>query len=63
MPAAATIYAMGVEAYTTEIDGFDMSAQNKYRWDSKYEPVEMANVKHRRLTKPKKCSNSSSITR
>ena len=54
VPAAATIYAMGVEAYTTEIDGFDMSAQNKYRWDSKYEPVEMENVKHRRLTKPKK---------
>ena len=26
VPAAATIYAMGVEAYTTEIDGFDMSA-------------------------------------
>ena len=54
VPAAATIYAMGVEAYTTEIDGFDMSAHNKYRWDSKYEPVEMKNVKHRRLTKPKK---------
>ena len=54
VPAAATIYAMGVEAYTTEIDGFDMSAQNKYRWDSTYEPVQMESVKHRRLTKPKK---------
>ena len=54
VPAAATVYCMGVEAYTTEIDGFDMSAQNKYRWNTTYEPVQMKDVKHRRLTKPKK---------
>jgi protein arginine N-methyltransferase 7 len=34
VPAAATMYCMGVEAYTSEVNGFDMSAFNKYRWDT-----------------------------
>jgi len=37
VPAAATMYCMGVEAYTSEVNGFDMSAFNKYRWDKTYE--------------------------
>lgn len=54
IPAAATIYAMGVEIYTNEVRGFDMSPMNKYRWDKGYEAVHMESVPHRRLTKPKK---------
>ena len=54
VPAAATMYCMGVEAYTSEVSGFDMSSFNKYRWDKTYEAVRMKDVKHRVLTKPKK---------
>ena len=54
VPAAATMYCMGVEAYTSEVLGFDVSAQNKYRWDKTYETVRMSDVPHRALTRPKK---------
>jgi protein arginine N-methyltransferase 7 len=54
VPAAATMYCMGVEAYTSEVCGFDMSAFNKYRWDKTYETVRIGDVPHRALTKPKK---------
>ena len=54
IPAAATIYAMGVEIYTSEVRGFDMSPMNKYRWDKGYEAVHMEGIPYRRLTKPKK---------
>tara|TARA_B110000971_G_scaffold67379_1_gene69134 strand:- start:13726 stop:15345 length:1620 start_codon:yes stop_codon:yes gene_type:complete len=32
IPAAATMYVMGIEQYTAEVGGFDFSAFNKYRW-------------------------------
>lgn len=54
VPAAATIYCAGVEAYTSEVDGFDMSSFNKYRWDSSYEATYMKDQSYRVLTKPKK---------
>ena len=54
VPAAATLYCMGVEAYTSEVSGFDMSSFNKYRWDKTYDSVRMKNVPHRILTRPKK---------
>ena len=54
VPAAATMYCMGVEAYTSEVLDFDVSAQNKYRWDKTYETVRMSDVPHRALTRPKK---------
>ena len=55
VPAAATMYCMGVEAYTSEVCGFDLSAFNKYRWDKTYETTRMADTPHRALTRPKKC--------
>lgn len=54
VPAAATIYCAGVEAYTNEVDGFDLSAFNKYRWDSSYEATYMRDQPYRVLTKPKR---------
>ena len=54
VPAAATIYCAGVESYTSEVDGFDMSSFNKYRWDSSYEATYMKDQSYRVLTKPKK---------
>ena len=32
VPAAATVYCMGVEALTGQVSGFDMSSINTYRW-------------------------------
>ena len=32
IPAAATLYCMGVEARTQDVHGFDFSSLNKYRW-------------------------------
>ena len=54
VPAAATVYCMGIEAHTESVDGFDLTRVNKYRWDAKYEGVDLRRIKHRRLTKPKK---------
>jgi protein arginine N-methyltransferase 7 len=31
IPAAATVYCMGIEAHTGNVCGFDFSAFNKYR--------------------------------
>ena len=31
IPAAATLYCMGIEARTGKVAGFDLSAFNKYR--------------------------------
>ena len=44
----------GIESYTDRVQGFDLSAVNKYRWDKDYERCELGRLKHRRLTKPKK---------
>lgn len=54
VPAAATVYCAGIEAYTNEVAGFNMSAFNKYRWDSSYEATYMKDQPYRVLTKPKK---------
>lgn len=35
------IYCVGIEAYISEVDGFNMSVFNKYRWDSMYEVMYM----------------------
>jgi len=34
VPAAATVYCIGIEALTSDVHGFDFSAFNKYRCDS-----------------------------
>ena len=55
VPAAATMYCVGLEAYTAEVNGFDFSAFNKYRWDSTYRATRLADEADVRvLTKPKR---------
>ena len=55
VPAAATMYCVGLEAYTAEVNGFDFSAFNKYRWDSTYRATRLADEADGRiLTKPKR---------
>jgi len=54
VPAAATLYCMGVEAHTSDVRGFDFGKFNKYRWENTYEAVRMEEVPHRRLTRPKR---------
>ena len=55
VPAAATMYCVGLEAYTAEVNGFDFSAFNKYRWDSTYRATKLADEPDVRvLTKPKR---------
>jgi len=55
VPAAATMYCVGLEAYTAEVNGFDFSAFNKYRWDSTYRATKLADEPDARvLTKPKR---------
>ena len=55
VPAAATVWAMGVELYTAEAGGgFDVACVNKYRWDRRAQRVRLADLPHRALTKPKK---------
>jgi protein arginine N-methyltransferase 7 len=34
IPAAATLYCVGIEAFTDKIDGMDMSSLDKYRYIS-----------------------------
>ena len=51
VPAAATIYCMGIEALTGDVAGFDMNAINKYRWDSQYQSIRLETIKHTKLTK------------
>ena len=54
VPAAATLYCMGVEALTRDVAGFDCGSVNQFRWDKSYHGVRMASVAHRALTKPRK---------
>lgn len=32
VPAAATLYCMGVEVLTGDVEGFNMASMNAYRW-------------------------------
>jgi protein arginine N-methyltransferase 7 len=52
IPAAATLYACGVEALTGSVEGFDFSALDRYRWADGYEAVRLEALPHRRLTAP-----------
>ena len=54
VPAAATLYCMGVEALSGAVEGVDVSGMNKFRWDGEYEGVRLAELPHRRLTRPVK---------
>jgi len=54
VPAAATLYCMGIEARTTDVRGFNMRPMNKYRWEPSYEAVDLATVPHLQLTKPRR---------
>ena len=39
IPAAATLYCMGIEARTGDVCGFDFSSFNKYRWPAALLPL------------------------
>ncbi|BDA48465.1 Protein arginine N-methyltransferase 7 [Coccomyxa sp. Obi] len=54
VPAAATLYCMGIEARTGDVRGFDFSAFNKYRWDKQYSACYLDDMPHKRLTRPAK---------
>ena len=58
VPTAATLYCMGIEALTTEVEGVKLSAFNAYRWDAEYSAVRLADLPHRRLTAPAKVSET-----
>ncbi|GLC34375.1 hypothetical protein PLESTM_000188400 [Pleodorina starrii] len=52
VPAAARVWAVGLELLTRRVAGEDMSALNKYRWDDKYETVRLQDLPYRQLTAP-----------
>ena len=54
VPAAASVYCMGIEALTSDVQGFDFSLFNKHRWDKKYEKVDLDSFPMKQLTKRKK---------
>ena len=54
VPAAATLYCMGIEVQTTTARGFNVRPLNKYMWEPTYEAVHLATLPHRRLTKPRR---------
>jgi len=54
VPAAATVYAVGLEVRTPCVAGFDFSAFDKYRWEPGYEGVRLDALPHRVLTKPRR---------
>lgn len=58
VPAAATLYCMGIEALTTEVEGVKLSSFNAYRWDASYQAVNLKDMPHRVLTKPTKISET-----
>ena len=56
IPAAATVYCMGVEIFKEEVEGVSVKSFNKYRWDSDYKEIRLSDVPHRRLTLPSQVS-------
>ncbi len=58
VPAAATLYCMGIEALTSEVEGVKLSSMNAYRWDANYQAVKLKDMPHRPLTKPVKISET-----
>ena len=54
VPAGATLWCMGLEVYTSEVEGFDFSPANKHRWDREARTVLLSDVPHRALTRPTK---------
>lgn len=53
IPSKATLYCMGVQALSNQVQGIDVSAFNKYRWDAEYSTVHnLGGFPHKQLTKP-----------
>lgn len=52
IPSAATLYCMGIEALTGNVEGVSVASFNKYRWDANYSAVRLSEVPHKRLTAP-----------
>lgn len=55
IPAGATVFAMLIELRTGDICGFDLSAFNRYRWNTGYEPIRLGAEDHKALTAPFAC--------
>lgn len=56
IPAAATVFCMGVEIFREEAEGVLVKSSNKYRWDSDYKEIRLSDIPHRRLTRPAQVS-------
>lgn len=56
VPAAATVYCIGIEACIASAGGFDVSLINKYRWDDAPQNIRLSDFPHRVLTRPAKAA-------
>lgn len=56
VPAAATVYCMGIEAWLATTGGFDVTPLNRYRWDNAPQNVRLSDFPHRVLTQPAKAA-------
>jgi protein arginine N-methyltransferase 7 len=54
VPAAATLYVMGLEVHKTAVGGFDLSPLDKYRWEPGYEQARLHELPHTQLTAPRR---------
>ena len=55
LPRSATVHAQLLEMRTTDICGFDLSAFNKYRWNTGYESVNLGDETYLPLSEPFEC--------
>lgn len=53
IPCAATLFAVGIEALTTTVAGFDVLPVNQHRWEEGYEAVMLDGIPHKQLTAPR----------
>ena len=52
IPQKATVYCCPIELYTEEINGFDVSDFNRYRWSLFYDHLKLGEETYRQLAKP-----------
>ncbi|CAG9462617.1 unnamed protein product [Pedinophyceae sp. YPF-701] len=54
VPARGTLWCMGVEVLASAVDGFDVSALDRYRFSPTTVAVRADRLRHRRLTRPQR---------
>lgn len=52
VPAAASVYCVGIETETGTVQGIDMNSLDTYRWQTGYQAVRASQLNHRILTRP-----------